>query len=122
MISIYQRSVPAHPIKRMGRADPTICIAGCSKGEGRGRKGKRGKGCIPSKRSEVRLGVSRKERRATLDRWETLLVRMESKLSRQASNIELFVCFMPLPSIIIATFAAVYRDCEACVYLQPCLS
>jgi hypothetical protein len=34
-ISIYQRSVPAHAIKSMGRADPTICIAGCSKG-GRG--------------------------------------------------------------------------------------
>lgn len=31
-ISIYQRSVPAHPMKRLGRADPTICIAGCSKG------------------------------------------------------------------------------------------
>lgn len=37
MISIYQRSVPAHPMKRKGRADPTICIAGCSK-----RKGKKG--------------------------------------------------------------------------------
>jgi hypothetical protein len=36
MISIYQRSVPAHPIKRVGRADPTICIAGCSKGKGEG--------------------------------------------------------------------------------------
>jgi hypothetical protein len=45
MISIYQRSVPAHPIKRVGRADPTICIAGCSKGkrEGGGRE-EEGKG------------------------------------------------------------------------------
>ena len=28
MISICQRSVPARPMKRTGRADPTICIAG----------------------------------------------------------------------------------------------
>ena len=50
MISIYQRSVPAHPIKRMGRADPTICIAGCSKGgKGEDKARKLGKGVYLSR-------------------------------------------------------------------------
>jgi hypothetical protein len=60
MISIYQRSVPAHPIKRMGRADPTICIAGCSKG-GRGKTRQGNWGRVYTFREwRVRLGVSKK--------------------------------------------------------------
>jgi hypothetical protein len=51
MISIYQRSVPAHPIKRVGRADPTICIAGCSKG-GKGRRDEEGKSAVYLSRDE----------------------------------------------------------------------
>jgi hypothetical protein len=51
MISIYQRSVPAHPIKRVGRADPTICIAGCSKGE-KGRRDEEGKSAVYLSRDE----------------------------------------------------------------------
>ena len=58
MISIYQRSVPAHPIKRMGRADPTICIAGCSKG-GEDEARKLGR-MYTFRELRVRLGVSKK--------------------------------------------------------------
>lgn len=71
MISIYQRSVPAHPIERLGRADPTICIAGCSKRK-ENERGRREGGYTFLRGERWNWEVVRKERRATLDRSKDL--------------------------------------------------